>query len=57
MKLTKEECEKARDIICDYLNCDEVSTEEFNNSIVVFNNLINEHFGIIKEKERFYRIS
>ena len=49
--LTREECVRARDIINNYLNCDEMTTKEFNDSTVVFNNLINEHFEITKEKE------
>ena len=52
MSLTKEECVKARDIIHIHVNCDEMTTEEFNNSMVVYNILINEHFKIVKEKER-----
>ena len=47
--LTKEECVKARDIIHNHVNFDEMSTEEFNDSIVVFNNLINEHFELVEE--------
>lgn len=44
MSLTKEECLKARDIIFSYINADEMSVDEFNDSVVIFNELIKEHF-------------
>lgn len=47
--LSKEECVNARDIIHNHVNCDEMTTEEFNDSIVVFNNLIKEHFELVKD--------
>lgn len=49
---SEKEYIKAIGIISCYLNCDEMSTEEFNDSIVVINDLINEYFEIIEEKER-----
>lgn len=47
---SEKEYIKAIGIISCYLNCDEMSTEEFNDSIVVINDLINEYFEIIEEK-------
>lgn len=49
---SEKEYIKAIGIISCYLNCDEMSTEEFNDSIVVINDLINEYLEIIEEKER-----
>lgn len=49
---SEKEYIKAIGIISCYLNCDEMSTEEFNDSIVVINDLINEYFEIIEEKEQ-----
>lgn len=51
--LTREECIKARDIINANVNCDEMSTEEFNKSLVVFNNLINEYFELVDLLKRY----
>lgn len=49
--LTKEECIRAKDIIFRYINADEMLTDEFNDSVVIYNELIKEHFEIIKEKK------
>lgn len=48
MSLTKEKCERALDIINSFINADEMTVEEFNNSSVIINELIKEHFKIVE---------
>lgn len=47
--LTKEECVKARDVIYSYINTDEMLTDELNDSVVIYNELIKEHFELVKD--------